>query len=213
MSNTTINNAVLDILGNLAGVNANVSDISATLGNVGNVIFNAGNVTTTGFVYQGVRSATYTGNGSQTTSNTTPNIAVQFLTTALSTGTLGLTLQNASTRFINLTSSTRLFQINASIPFSISDGGSSGRAVDAYVQYTSAAGSKVKVAVSADSRPNMNSGNDKGQVLNLGTLITLATNDYFELFANAVLTATNTVGTSLSNPLLSAPVINIVQLN
>jgi hypothetical protein len=59
----------------------------------------------------------------------------------------------------------------------------------------------------------MSTGNDNGQVLNLGTLITLATNDYFEVFANAVTTSTGAVSTALTNPQLSAPVINIVQLN
>ena len=213
MSNTTINNAVLDILGNLTGVNANVSNISSMQGNVANVIFNAGNVTTPGFVYQGIRSATYTGNGSQANTTTTPNIAVQFPTTALSTGTLGLTSQNTSTRFINLTSSTRLFQIDASIPIGPSDGGSNGRNCEAYLLYTSAGGSKVKLVASADGRPNMNSGNDNGQVLNLSTLITLATNDYFELFANSFITDTLVVNTSLTNRTLTAPVINIVQLD
>ena len=214
MSNTTINNAVLDILGNLTGVNANVSNISAMQGNVANVIFNAGNVTTPGFVYQGIRSATYKGNGSQAETTSTPNIAVQFPTTVLSTGTLGLTRQNANTRFINLTSSTRLFKVNATIPFVALDGGFIlGRRCDAYILYTSAGGSKVKLVASADGRPNMNSGNDNGQVLNLSTLITLATDDYFELFANSFITDTLVVNTALTNRTLTAPVINIVQLD
>ena len=213
MSNTTINNAVLDILGNLTGVNANVSNISAMQGNVANVIFNAGNVTTPGFVYQGIRSATYTGDGSQTAVTTTPNIAVQFPTTALSTGTLGLTRQNANTRFINLTSSTRLFKVNATIPFVALDGGFIlGRRCDAYILYTSAGGSKVKLASSADSRSNMNNGNDRGQVLNVGTLVTLATNDYFEVFANASLT-NGVINLQLTSVPLTVPIINIVQLN
>ena len=59
----------------------------------------------------------------------------------------------------------------------------------------------------------MNSGNDGGQVLNLGTLITLATNDYFELFANSYINSTLVVNTALTNPTLTAPVITIVQLN
>jgi hypothetical protein len=196
-----------DIVGNVIGAFANVSNIIAVKGNVGNVILDAG------FVYQGIRSATYTGSGTQANTTTTPNIAVQFPTTALSTGTLDLTRQNTSTRFINLTSSTRLFQVNASIPIGIADGGVNGRTCTAYIQYTSAAGSKVKIAASGDSRPNMNSGNDNGQVLNLGSLITLATNDYFEVFANAVTTQTNVVNTALTNPQLTNPVITIVQLN
>jgi hypothetical protein len=199
--------------GNLIGVYANVANVISVQGNVANVIFNAGNVTTPGFVYQGIRSATYSGSGSQATTTTTPNIAVQFPTTTLSTGTLGLTIQNTSTRFINLTSSTRLFQVSASIPFGVSDGGINGRNCDAYIQYTSAAGTKVKIASSADSRPNMSSGNDKGQIQNMGALITLATNDYFELFANSSISSTNTVNTALTNTMLTNPTITIVQLN
>jgi hypothetical protein len=204
---------MLDIFGNQTGIHANVSNIIATQGNVANVIFNAGNVTTPGFVYQGIRSATYTGSGSQAGSTTTPNIAVQFPTTTLSTGTMGLTIQNTSTRFINLTSVTRLFQVNASIPFAASDGGVNGRISETYILYTSSGGTKVKIAASADSRPNMSAGNDKGQILNLGALITLATNDYFELFANSVISSTNNVNTALTNTLLTNPAITIVQLN
>ena len=202
-----------DIVGNVIGAYANVANIIAVQGNVANVRFVAGNITTPGFVYQGIRSATFTGSGTQAAANTTPNIAVQFPTTVLSTGTLDLTLQNTSTRFINLTSSTRLFQVNASIPIGIADGGVSARTCTSYIQYTSAAGAKVRIAASGDSRPNMNAGNDNGQVLNLGTLITLATNDYFELFANAVTTSTGVVNTALTNPQLTAPTITIVQLN
>ena len=202
-----------DIRGNVIGAYANVANIISVQGNVANVRFVAGNVTTTGFLYQGIRSATYTGSGTQAASNTTPNIAVQFPTTALSTGTIDLTRQNTNTRFINLTTSTRLFQVNASIPLGPSDGGINGRNCEAYILYTASGGSKVKLAASSDGRPNMNSGNDGGQVLNLGTLITLATNDYFELFANSYINSTLVVNTALTNPTLTAPVITIVQLN
>jgi hypothetical protein len=199
-----------DIVGNVIGAFANVANIIAVRGNVANVIFDAGNVTTPGFVYQGTRSATYTGSGTQSTANTTPNVAVQFPTTALSTGTLGLTRQNASTRFINLTTSTRLFQVSASIPFEEYSNGFNGRRCEAYIQYTSSGGSKVKVAAVADSRPNM--GNDLGQILNLGALVTLETNAYFELFANATY-SNGPVSTVLTNTMLTNPVITIVQLN
>jgi hypothetical protein len=202
-----------DIRGNIIGPYANVSNIIAVQGNIANVIFNAGNVTTPGFVYQGIRSVTYTGSGTQAAANTTPNIAVQFPTTALSTGTVDITRQNTNTRFINLTSSTRLFQVNASIPIGIADGGTSARTCEAYILYTASGGSKVKITAAADSRPNMNAGNDNGQVLNMGTLITLAANDYFEIFANAVTTQTNVVNLAMTNPTLANPVITIVQLN
>ena len=44
MSNTTINNAVLDILGNLTGVNANVTTLTATgqINATGNVVLSPG---------------------------------------------------------------------------------------------------------------------------------------------------------------------------
>ena len=199
--------------GNVIGAYANVANIIAAQGNVASVIFNAGNVTTTGFIYQGIRSATFTGDGSQAGTTTTPNIAVQFPLVTISSGTLDLTRQNTNTRFINLSSSTRLFQVNASIPFSAVDGGTSGRGVQAFIQYTSAGGTQAKIAAAADARPNMNLGNDKGQILNMSAVVTLAPNDYFELFANSMLTVTNVVNTSLNNAVLTNPVITIVQLN
>jgi hypothetical protein len=205
--------AFMDLEGNVIGAYANVANIIAAQGNVASVIFDAGNVTTTGFLYQGIRSATFSGDGSQAGTTTTPNIAVQFPTTTFSTGTLDLTRQNTNTRFINLSSSTRLFQVNVSIPFSAVDGGTSGRGVQAFIQYTSAGGAQVKIAAAADARPNMNAGNDKGQILNMGAVVTLEPNGYFELFANSMLTVTNVVNTSLTNAVLTNPVITIAQLN
>jgi hypothetical protein len=205
--------AFMDLEGNVIGAYANVANIIAAQGNVASVIFDAGNVTTSGFLYQGIRSATFSGDGSQAGTTTTPNIAVQFPTTTFSTGTLDLTRQNTNTRFINLSSSTRLFQVNVSIPFSAVDGGTSGRGVQAFIQYTSAGGAQVKIAAAADARPNMNAGNDKGQILNMGAVVTLEPNGYFELFANSMLTVTNVVNTSLTNAVLTNPVITIAQLN
>ena len=133
----------------------------------------------------------------------------------LTLGTLDLTRTevNSGTRFTNTSSSVRLFQVNTTIPFDSYDGGSLGRRCDAYIRYTSVSGNaSYKIAGVTDCRPNMNSGNDLGQTVNLGTLIKLNTNDYFEVFANSSTTG-GVVNTSLINSQFNAPMITINQMN
>ena len=221
-------------LGNLIGSYANVANIIVTdigniftliarTGNVGNTRMVGGNVAVSGqvnalgnivtqkFVYQGVRSATYMGNGSQAALGNVPAVLVQFPNVTLSNGNLDLTIQNASTRFINLTPSTRTFQVNTSVPFY---GTGVARRSDIRIRHTASNGSATLLSVAADSNAAMGAGADLGEVLNAGALVTLQANDYFEVTANSSIATGPAQDISLTTfGILAAPVITIVQLN